>query len=46
MKILVTGADGFLGSSIIDELTRRRLPIKAFLQEGRRIDSGRRGVIR
>ena len=37
MKVLVTGADGFLGNNIIRELLNRGLEVRAFLQEGRTV---------
>jgi dihydroflavonol-4-reductase len=35
MKILVTGADGLLGSNLVRELLRREHIVKAFVQPGR-----------
>jgi dihydroflavonol-4-reductase len=35
MKVLVTGADGFLGSNIVRELLNRNFEVRGFLQEGR-----------
>jgi dihydroflavonol-4-reductase len=35
MKVLVTGADGFLGNNIVREVLNRGLEVRAFLQEGR-----------
>jgi len=34
-KILVTGADGFLGSNLVRELLQRSYSIRAFVQKGR-----------
>lgn len=31
MKILVTGADGFIGSHLVEELVKRGYPVKAFV---------------
>lgn len=39
MKVLVTGADGFLGNNIIRELLNRGLEVRAFLQEGRTVQT-------
>ena len=39
MKVLVTGADGFLGNNIIRELLDRGLEVRAFLQEGRTVQT-------
>src|SRR4030042_2094214 len=37
MKVLLTGADGFLGINIIHELINRNYPVRAFLQPQRHI---------
>lgn len=34
MKVLVTGADGFLGNNIVRELLERKFEVRAFLQKG------------
>lgn len=34
MRILVTGADGFLGNNIVRELLERKFEVRAFLQKG------------
>jgi dihydroflavonol-4-reductase len=39
MKVLVTGADGFLGNNIVRELLRRGLEVRAFLQKGREVNT-------
>lgn len=39
MKVLVTGADGFLGNNIVRELLDRGLEVRAFLQEGRTVQT-------
>lgn len=39
MKVLVTGADGFLGNNIIRELLRRDLEVRGFLQKGRTVQT-------
>ena len=39
MKVLVTGADGFLGNNIVRELLKRGLEVRAFLQEGRTVQT-------
>lgn len=39
MKVLVTGADGFLGNNIIRELLDRGFEVRAFLQEGRTVQT-------
>ncbi|MCF8372520.1 MAG: NAD-dependent epimerase/dehydratase family protein [Bacteroidales bacterium] len=39
MKVLVTGADGFLGNNIVRELLARGAEVKAFVQNGRGIDT-------
>ena len=39
MKVLVTGADGFLGNNIVRELLERGLEVRVFLQEGRTVQT-------
>ena len=35
MKVLLTGADGFLGTNITHELLNRNYTVRAFIQPGR-----------
>jgi len=39
MKTLVTGADGFLGNNIVRELLQRGIEVRAFLQNGRTVQT-------
>ena len=39
MKVLVTGADGFLGNNIIRELLDRDFEVRGFLQKGRTLQT-------